>query len=170
MEQKKYGLLLNDTIKIQRQYFEEMVSLIGVYCVYMAPKKDKHWTTYAEIESNYEQPEQVGCIFQEHPDQKTMKMLGWVSELQNDASIISVPYSLKDKGLQVGALFIVPSAMDNTNGRLFRVVEISNEMVYPSSITCKLVPEYEDTFDKSLFEHSDNSFNLLREEGDGTLW
>ena len=77
-----YGLLLNQNIKLYRKYFEEMTSLIGIKVIYRSPKPSKSWTTYAEIGSNYNEPICVGCIFNEHPDQKTMKKINWVSELQ----------------------------------------------------------------------------------------
>jgi hypothetical protein len=162
-----YGILLNNNAKLHRHYFKEMIKLIGINVIYRAPKQDKHWTTYGEIESNYQSPLLTGCIFDEHPNQYTMKKLGWVSELQEDASLISVPYDLPD--IQVGALFIVPSGIDNTEGRLFRVTRLSNSMIYPSSVTCEIVPEYKDTYSPSLYEHKHNSFNLLNEDGDGNL-
>ena len=93
-----------------------------------------------------------------------MKKLGWVAEEDENATIISVPYDLK--GLQVGALFIVPSGLDRAEGRLFRVAEMSNIPIYPASITCKLVPEFEDTFSSSQYNHSHSSFNLLNDEED----
>ena len=81
---EKYGLLLNgNNIKIHRQYFKEMVRLIGVQTIYRAPRPSKSWTTYAEIDSNYFNPILVGCIFDEHPTQRTLKKMGWVSELQD---------------------------------------------------------------------------------------
>ena len=77
MNQNEVGLLIRgNDLKLHRKYFEELVNLIGIKVVYRAPKADKHYTTYTEIESNYEKPEVVGCIFVEHPDQKTMKKLG----------------------------------------------------------------------------------------------
>lgn len=77
MNQNEVGLLLReDDLKLHRKYFEEMVNLIGIKVVYRAPKPDKHYTIYTEIESNYEKPKVVGCIFVEHPDQKTMKKMG----------------------------------------------------------------------------------------------
>lgn len=77
-----YGLLLHEEdIKLQREYFIEMTKLIGINVIYRAPRPDKHWTRYSEIDSNYYEPELVGCIFNEHPNQKTMKKLGWNSEL-----------------------------------------------------------------------------------------
>ena len=158
-----YGLLLNQKdILLQRSYFNELVTLLGVQVKHRAPKPNKHYTTYAEIQGNYFDPVQVGCIFVDHPDQRTMKKLGWNSELSTEASIISVPYDLE--GIQQGSLFYVPSAFDDTQERLFRVVELSSIMIYPASLTCKIVPEYETTFSPNLFDHKTNSFNLLNDE------
>ena len=87
-----YGLLLNkQDILLQRSYFNELVTMIGVNVMHRAPRPDKHYTTYAEIQGNYFEPEQVGCIFVEHVDQKTMKKLGWNAELNTSAALISVP-------------------------------------------------------------------------------
>jgi hypothetical protein len=161
----QYGLLLNKKdILLQRNYFKEMVGLLGVNVIHRAPRQGKTYTTYSEIDSNYFEPELVGCIFSEHPDQRTMKKLGWNAELDASASIISVPYDLK--GLQQGSLFVVPSAFDNSKGRLFRVVEITSIMIYPCSLTCKLVPEFENTFSDNHFYHRNDSFNLLNREED----
>lgn len=161
----QYGLLLNQKdILLQRKYFDEMCSMIGIKVIHRAPRPGKSYTQYSEIDSNYFEPELIGCIFEEHPNQRTMKKLGWNSELNDSASLISVPYDVK--GLQQGSLFIVPSAFDNSVGRLFRAVELSSIMVYPCSITCKLVPEYENTFSDNLYNHKVNSFNLLNREDD----
>lgn len=158
-----YGLLLNrEDILLQRSYFNELVTLLGVRVKHRAPRPNKHYTVYSEIKSNYFEEEQVGCIFSEHLDQKTMKKLGWNAELTQDTPVISVPYDLN--GLQQGSLFYIPSAFDNTQDRLFRVIEISSIMIYPASLTCRLVPEYENTFSENLLDHKRNSFNLLRNE------
>lgn len=160
-----YGLLLNkQDILLQRSYFNELVTLLGVQVKHRAPRPSKTYTTYTEIESNYFEPETVGCIFTEHLDQRTMKKLGWNAELTAESPVISVPYDLN--GIQQGSLFYIPSAFDNTADRLFRVVEMSSIMIYPASLTCRLVPEYETTFSNNLLEHKTNSFNLLRTEED----
>lgn len=157
-----YGLLLNNNAKLHRKWFREMVKLLGVVVIYKQATSDKHYNLHGELESNYTDGMLVGCIFEEHIKQETAKKLGWDSELQTQASMIHVPYDLP--GLQVGSLFIIPSAFDNTKGRLFRVTRMSAEMIYPASITCELVQEYETTLAKSdteLFNNSD--FNLLYE-------
>lgn len=165
MENGNYGVLLNGPdIKLHRKYFEEMCSLIGIKVLFYAPKPSKHWTTYAEIETNFYEPELISCIFEDHPNQYTMKKLGWDSELQENASLISVPYDLE--GIQVGAIFIVPSGIDNTKGRVFRVTKMRTSMIYPSAITCEIVPEYENTFSSGEYSYKDSSFNLLNDEED----
>ena len=158
----KYGTLLTPDIKLHRNYFNEMVRLLGIQVIYRAVKPGKKYTNYAELDTNFEAPLLEGCIFDEHPTQQTLKKMGWVSELQESSSIIHVRYDLPN--IQQGALFIVPSGIDNAKGRLFRVVKLTNGMVYPASITCEIVPEYENTFEESLHDHKYTSFNLLGEE------
>lgn len=158
----KYGSLLTPDAKIFRSYFDEMVRLIGVKVFYRAPKPGKTYTTYTEITSNYYDPIEVGCIFEEHPEQQTLKKLGWVSELQESASIIHVPYDLPQ--IQYGALFYLPNGLDEGKSRLFRVVKLSNAMIYPASISCQIVPEYENTFQPEQYDYTNSSFNVLQED------
>ena len=125
MENKiKYGVLLNKDIKLHRQYFNEMCKLLGISVIYRSLQDGCKWTNYGEEDANYNPPILLGCIFNDHPDQSTLKKMGWVSELQENASIIHVPYDTP--GLQVGCLFIVPSGIDDGKGRLFSCVKLSN--------------------------------------------
>ena len=163
MDNKDTGLLLNgNNIKLHRQYFSEMVKLLGIQVLYRAPRESKTYNGYGELDSFYYEPIKVGCIFNEHPPQKTMRKLGWNSELDENLSIISVPYDLPQ--LQVGALFIIPSGIDNAIGRVFRVIKMSTIAVYPSSITCEIGPVIENTFETSQFDYKNSNFNLLSEE------
>lgn len=161
-DEQKYGTLLTPDIKIYRKFFQELVELQGIKVVYWAPRTDKHYTLHGEIESNYQNPDVIGCIFEEYPDQNSMRKKGWVVELQEGASLISVPYDLHD--IQAGALFVVPSGLDNTKGRLFRVTRLLNIMIYPSSITCEIVPEWENTLPNSKMDRQYQDFNLLAQD------
>ena len=160
--QNKYGMLLNGDIKLHRGWFKEFVKLHGINVIYRAVKPGKKYTTYSELDTNFEPPTLEGCIFDEHPTQQTLKKMGWVSELQESSSIIHIRYDLPN--IQQGALFIVPSGIDNAVGRLSRVVKITTGIIYPATITCEIVPEYENTFIESLHDTSHNSFTLLEEE------
>lgn len=160
-----YGaLLMGNNIKLHRHWFKEMSRLIGIKVIYRAPRKDKDYTTYGEIDSLYEKPIAVWGIFDEHPTQQTMKKLGWDSELVDSAVIIHVPYDLE--GIQQGALFIVPSGIDNAQGRVFQVTKMTTSVIYPASITCELVPYYQNEFTPQNFNHSEHNFSLLNGEDD----
>lgn len=162
MEENKYGLLVSQDIKLHRKWFDEMVKLWGIQVIYRAPKPNKHYTSFTELDTCYEKPMLVGCILEEHPQQQTMKKLGWDSELTEDMILAHVPYNLE--GLQVGALFIIPSAIDHAEGRMFRVAKMTTEMIYPSSVVVALVPEWEDAYTPTQSEFKHTSFNLLNTE------
>lgn len=166
-EPSNYGLLLNTDIKLHRQWFIEMCSLIGIKVIFRSPLPNKTYSGYGELNSFYNLPVVVGCIFEEHPTQQTLKKIGWVSELQEEASIIHVPYDLE--GLQQGALFIVPSGIDNALGRLFRVVKMSNSIIYPASMTCEIVPEYENEFVQDNLTHKHTDLGLLNVDGNSNI-
>ena len=160
MMSQNFGILYNKDIKLHRQYFKQMTRLIGINCIYRAPLPGKKFDKYGDLDANYTQPLLVGCIFQEHPDQKTLKKMGWMAELQESSSIIHVPYDLED--LQVGALFIIPSGIDNKEGRVFRVISMQNIMMYPASIACEIAPEYTDESELAyIHEFSNSNFNML---------
>ena len=155
-----YGLLISPDIKLHREWFKQMVALHGINCKYKAPLKNKDYDIYGDLQTGYKPEIVVGCLFQEHPDQKSLKKAGWVAELQEGSSVIHVPYDLQ--GLEVGALFEVPSGLDNAKPRLFRVISMQNIMVYPASIACEIALEYIDTDEKTLTkDFTKTNFTML---------
>lgn len=162
-----YGLLINQDIKLHRTWFKQMTALHGINCKYRAPLENKTYDNYADLQTGYKPEIIVGCLFEEHPNQKSLKKAGWVAELQEGSSIIHVPYDLP--GLQVGALFEVPSGLDNGKGRVFRVIGMSNIMIYPASIACEIALEYTSVDEQRLMTtaHEQEDMPLLIDcEGD----
>ncbi len=160
-----YGILIGKDAKLHRMYFKEMVKLLGINCVYKAPMTDTVYDKHGDLDADYYPPLLVGCIFQEHPDQKTLKKMGWVAELQESSSIIHVPYDLPH--LQEGALFIVPSGLDHAEGRVFRVIGMQNIMAYPASIACEIAPEYKDIDEPVLHnDFTNDTLTLLKDNED----
>ena len=165
---KDYGILINSDIKLHRLWFKQMLALHGINCKYRAPSSNKEYDIYGDLQTGYKPEIIVGCLFEEHPDQKSLKKAGWVAELQEGSSIIHVPYDLPD--LQVGALFEVPSGLDNGKGRVFRVRSMSNIMIYPASIACEIALEYESNDEQHLIttahEKEDMPLLIDREDDD----
>lgn len=162
-----YGLLISKDIKLHRMWFKQMVALHGINCKYKAPFKNKEYDIHGDLQTGYKPEIIVGCLFEEHPNQKSLVKAGWVAELQEGSSMIHVPYDLPD--LQVGALFEVPSGLDNGKGRLFRVISMSNIMIYPASIACEIALEYESVDEQHLITTAheyDNMPLLIDVEGD----
>lgn len=163
----KHGLLLNDNIKLHRTYFKEMCKLLGITMYYRAPTKNKEYDMYTDLQTGYEAPIKILGIFEEHPDQKSLKKAGWVAELQENSSVIHVPYDLPN--LQAGALFEVPSGLDEGKSRVFRVISLANIMLYPASIACEIALEYESNDEQHLITtaHEKEDMPLLiDQEGD----
>lgn len=177
MKNRDTGILvMENNIKLHRMYFKQMVKLLGINVKYWAPIEDsKSYNLYGEMQNDYvkinaESPEDfvkkfnalptVGCIYDEHPTQKTMRKLGWNAELADANVLVHVPYDLEK--LQAGCIFAIPAGNDiprdpNPDGsnsnelerlvrkwRLFRVIRISNTAIYPASVTCELGPLYID--------------------------
>lgn len=153
-----YGKLITKDIKLHRSWFKQMTALHGINCWYRAPMSNKDLDVYGDLSSSYKPAVLVGCLFEEHPDQKSLKRAGWVAELQEGSSIIHVPYDLPD--LQAGALFDVPSGLDSGKSRTFRVINLSNIMIYPASISCEIALEYESVDEPGLIEVAHTELNM----------
>lgn len=164
MDNKDTGILLNKhNIQLHRVYFKQMVRLIGINVLYRAPREDKDYTKYGELDTNYYEPIQVGVIYQDHPDQKTAKKMGWNAELSEGSTLIVVPYDLPK--IQKGSLFIIPSGLDNTEGRVFKVLNMKVTAIYPSEITCELGPVLKNELEPSqIHDYSKSNFNVLNDE------
>lgn len=167
MDNKDTGLLINkQDILLHRTWFKQMVKLIGKNLLYRAPRENaKQYDTWGELDAKYYEPVVVGCIFQEHPTQKTARKLGWNAELSESSILIVVPYDLEK--LQVGALFIVPPGTDKGPARVFKVIRMQVTAVYPSEITCELGPVLSNEFEPSLSkDYSNRNISVIVEQTD----
>lgn len=76
--------------------------------------------------------------------------------------MIHLPYDTP--GIQQGTLVSIPSGISGGQDRIFRVVEMSVTMVYPASITCRVVPEWQNTSTLSeTHDYTKSSYNFVRE-------
>lgn len=171
-------LLIDKNIKLHRTWFKQMCSLIGINVDYYVPL-DKEYSEYGELHPDYRgRPIVVGCIYDEHPTQKTMRKLGWNAELADTSVVIHVPYDLK--GLQAGCRFDLPAGIDGAPPRQFKVLRMSNIAAYPASVACELGPVLVNAFvdrkpcgcepplvpEDPINDFSESTFNLLADESD----
>lgn len=166
MKNEDTGLLLSEqNIKLSRSFFKEFLRLHGLNITYRSPiETSKQYNTYGELDTNYNQPVSVRCIYDEHPTQKTMRKIGWNTELADNSVVIHVPYDIE---VQTGGLFVIPSGLDKSEGRVFKVLRMSNIAIYPASIACELGPMLVNTTERSTIENfTKNNFNLLDDESD----
>lgn len=166
MKNSDTGLLLNEqNIKLSRKFFSEFLRLHGLNVTYRAPiPTSKEYNRYGELDTNYKQPISVSCIYDEHPTQKTMRKLGWNTELADTSVVIHVPY---DMDVETGGLFVIPSGLDKSEGRVFKVLRMSNIAIYPASIVCELGPMLVNTTERVNVENfKDNTFNMLVDESE----
>ena len=95
------GLLTRQDTKIFRQYFSEMVKLIGQSVGYQYVV-EKIMTIHSEDNSKLSMPIRLDVLFDENPSVDTLNTLGWTSELNTQQPIVvNVPYNTPK--LTVGA-------------------------------------------------------------------
>lgn len=174
MERSDTGILLSaQNIKLHRQWFIQMTKLIGIKVGYRAPvdgtqsTSSKNYNLYGELDPDYMPETEEWCIYDEHPSQKTMRKLGWNTEMNDTSTLIHVRYDLE--GLQAGAMFTIPAGIDSAQPRKFRVLRMSNIAIYPASIACELGPLLENELvdQRELIDDFDDStFNLLGGESE----
>ena len=168
-------LLIDKNIKLHRSWFKQMCSLIGIQVNYFIPK-DKQYNAYGELNPDYPaEAIKIGCIYDEHPTQKTMRKLGWNAELADSSVVIHVPYDLE--GLEAGCRFDLPAGIDGAEPRHFKVLRMSNIAVYPASVACELgpvlnnafvqqIPGQEPTPSDPINDFDESNFNLLDDESE----
>ena len=165
MEQKDTGILIRKkNVNLQRFYFKQAVRLIGINVLYRAPRKNKKYNGYGELDTYFLEPINVGVIFEDHPNIWTMRKLGWDSELQEGETLIHVPYDTPN--LESGGMLEVPSGLDDTPGKRFRILKMRTSMVYPSEVVCHIAPLFTSTIDNSQQQHQDNNFIMLKHRDD----
>lgn len=161
MENKDTGLLISKkNINLQRFYFNQAVRLYGIICTYRAPRESKKYNGYGELDTYFYEPITIGVIFEDHPNVWTMRKLGWDSELQEGETLVHVPYDVPK--LESGGMLEIPSGLDNTPGKRFRILKMRTSMVYPSEVVCHIAPLFTSTFSEAQMQHKDNNFTLLR--------
>jgi len=143
------GLLNRADSTIFRQYFNEMVKLIGQSVGYQYVVKH-NLTIHSEDNSELSVPIRLDVLFDENPSVDTLNRLGWVSELNEQQPIIvNMPYNTPN--LTVNARIIIESVDGVARPRVFRITKIQSDLEFPDAYTCAIVPVFDQYVQKNQY-------------------
>lgn len=159
------GLLNRADSTIFRQYFNEMVKLIGQSVGYQYVVKQE-LTIHSEDNSKLSIPIRLDVLFDENPSVDTLNKLGWVSEVNDQKPIIvNMPYNTPN--LTVNARVIIESVDGVGRPRVFRVTKIQSDLEFPDAFTCALVPVFDQYVQKNQYTLV-NTEKISQEESERT--
>lgn len=159
------GLLNRADSTIFRQYFNEMVKLIGQSVGYQYVVKQE-LTIHSEDNSKLSVPIRLDVLFDENPSVDTLNKLGWVSEVNDQKPIIvNMPYNTPN--LTVNARVIIESVDGVGRPRVFRVTKIQSDLEFPDAFTCALVPVFDQYVQKNQYTLV-NTEKISQEESERT--
>ena len=159
------GLLNRADSTIFRQYFNEMVKLIGQSVGYQYVVKQE-LTIHSEDNRKLSVPIRLDVLFDENPSVDTLNKLGWVSEVNDQKPIIvNMPYNTPN--LTVNARVIIESVDGVGRPRVFRVTKIQSDLEFPDAFTCALVPVFDQYVQKNQYTLV-NTEKISQEESERT--
>lgn len=133
------GILFQNDLEIQRYYFDESLEFYGIDALYyQVNDASQHYTVAGELTSKYHDPIAIKLIYDQVPKIGTLKKLGWVTELNQDAQPI-IHISFDTPGIQVGALFKIQDPLNPLSGRMFRATKMTTGIIYPVAVTVQIV-------------------------------
>lgn len=143
------GLLNREDSRIFRQYFKEMVKLIGQSVGYQYIVERKY-TIHSEDNSKLSAPVRIDVLFDENPTIDTLNRLGWVSELNEQKPIVvNMPYDTPN--LSVNARLLIESVDGTPRPRVFKITQIESDLEFPDAYTCAAVPIFDQYAQKNQY-------------------
>ena len=143
------GLLNRKDSRIFRQYFKEMVKLIGQSVGYQYIV-ERQYTIHSEDNSTLSAPIRIDVLFDENPKVDTLNRLGWVSELNEQRPIVvNMPYNTPN--LSINARLIIESVDGTPRPRVFKITQIESDLEFPDAYTCAAVPVFDQYVQKNQY-------------------
>lgn len=135
--------LIGPDIVLMRKRYDEALALQGIPVTYQYPNiPDTNAQGEAMIDS-YSEPIQTNIFFEGNPKIKTFKRLGWVVENSQDLPFL-VHCSFNLPHVQRDSIFRIAGQYAELPDRIFRVTEITYDIVAPDHLICQIVPAYDD--------------------------
>lgn len=161
--------LIGPDIKLMRQRYDEALQLLGIPCTYQFPNLPDSNAQGEPVIDSYSEPIPIHIFLDESPKATTFKRYGWVVE--NDSNLpFLIHCSFNLPHLQKDSIFRIAGQYTELPDRIFRVTEISYELIAPDHLTCQVVPAYDEKIvgrtDLEVKQTFSSSNHFLKDETD----
>lgn len=136
--------LIGSDIQYLRKTYDEALSFQGIPCRYQYPHMATSNTQGEPTIDSYSDYIDTYIFFDGTPKLKTYKRYGWVVENDKDLPFL-VHCSFNLEKLQKDCLFHIAGQYTNMPDRIFRVTELTCDLVAPDHMIAQVVPVYDKT-------------------------
>lgn len=134
--------LIGSDIKLMRDRYDEALKLQGIPCTYQFPNLAGTNAQSESLVDSYSEPIPTNIFFDGNPKVKTFKRYGWVVENdQNLPFLVHCSFNLPH--VQKDSVFRIAGQYAEIPDRIFRVTEITYDMVAPDHLICQIIPVYD---------------------------
>jgi len=158
--------LIQQDITLMRKRYDEALAMQGIPCSYQFPNMPNSNTQGEAMIDSYSEEMSTHVFFDGNPKVKTFKRYGWVVENdQNLPFLIHCSWNLPH--VQKDSIFKMAGQYTDVPDRVFRVTEITYDLMAPDHLVCQVVPVYDkqyvgrtDTEVKQTFNTSNHFLDL----------
>lgn len=133
--------LIGSDIELMRKRYDEALEMQGIPCKYQYPLMATSNAQGEAVIDSYSDIENIHIFFDSNPKIKTYKRLGWVVENNQDLPFL-IHCSFNLSNLQKDCLFHIAGQYSGMPDRIFRVTELTCDLVAPDHMIAQVVPEY----------------------------
>lgn len=135
--------LIGPDIKLMRNRYDEALQLQGTPCLYQFPNIPETNAQSEAVIDSYSEPIETSIFFEGNPKVRTFKRLGWVVENSQDLPFL-LHCSFNLPHVQRDSIFRIAGQYTELPDRIFRVTEVTYDVVAPDHLICQVVPSYDE--------------------------
>lgn len=150
--------LIGQDIQLMRKRYDEALSLQGISCKYQFPNLPDSNDQGEPVIDSYSDYIDTFIFFDGNPKVKTYKRLGWVVENDRDLPFL-IHCSFNLPNVQKDSLFTLSGKYTGLPDRVFRVTEITYDMVAADHLICQVIPCYDKQTVGKTKKEIENTFN-----------
>lgn len=134
--------LIGPDIKLMRSRYDEALKLRGVPVKYQFPLNATTNIQGESLVEAYSEYQDTNIFFDGNPKIKTFKRYGWVVENDDNLPFL-IHCSFNLPHVQRDSLFTIGGQYSELPDRVFRVIEITYDIVAADHLICQVVPVYD---------------------------